>query len=93
MNPMILLAQADPDVATGFGWFAGASAAVMIVILLVGLAATAFWLWMLIDALTNETDPTQKLVWALVIFFFPFVGAIVYFAVRKAGRTRTPTVG
>ena len=93
MNPLILLAQAEPDVATGFGLFAGMGAAMMIVMLILTLACAAFILWMLVDALANEPDPMQKLVWAVVIFLFPLIGAIVYFAVRKSARTRTPTAG
>ncbi len=56
--------------------------------LIIALVLGAFWLWMLIDALTNTAlDSTMKLVWVLVIFFLPFVGAIVYFFVGRKGRT------
>jgi len=53
---------------------------------LVGLGL--FWLWMLIDALTNASlDPTMKIVWALVIFFLPFIGALAYLFVGRKGRS------
>ncbi len=40
----------------------------------------AFWLVMLIDALTTQKlEPAQRALWALVIFFFPVVGAVLYF--------------
>ena len=66
--------------------FFGLGAFGLIVALLVG----AFWLWMLIDALTNRAlDSTMKIVWALVIFFFPFLGALIYLFVGRKGR---PTV-
>jgi len=46
------------------------------------LAAGVFWLWMLIDVLTKQSE--DKIVWALVVFFFNLPGAIVYhFVVRK----------
>jgi hypothetical protein len=42
----------------------------------VGLVLAAlvfiFWLWMLIDAIKYERDDTQKILWALVIFFLPW---------------------
>ena len=71
----------------------GGAAAMMILFCLLALAATAFWLWMLVDALMNEPDTNQKILWFLVIFFLHFVGAIIYFAVRKAGSMRRPDVG
>jgi Phospholipase_D-nuclease N-terminal len=71
------LAQTSGNAA---GWFAGFGLAGLLV---AGLL-TVFWLWMLIDALTNASlDSTQKIVWAAVIFFFPFIGAVVYFFVAR----------
>jgi hypothetical protein len=54
----------------------------LIFIFLMFLAAGAFWLWMMIDVLTRQSE--DKVVWALVVFFFNLPGAIVYhFVVRK----------
>ena len=53
-----------------------------------------FWLWMLIDCLMKETDTTQKIIWALVIFFLPCIGSLIYLFVRKIPRgkaTGTPS--
>jgi hypothetical protein len=50
------------------------------------LAASVFWLWMLIDALTNEPTTNDKLLWFLVIFFLHFIGALIYFFVRRPQR-------
>jgi hypothetical protein len=55
------------------------------------LAAFVFWIWMLIDAITNKglTD-TEKLIWVVVIIFVHFIGALIYFFVgRPKGRTAT----
>ena len=43
-----------------------------------------FWIWMLIDAITNKalTD-TEKIVWVLVILFLHFVGGVIYFLVGR----------
>ena len=70
----------------------GGAAAMMILFCVLALAASGFWLWMLVDALVNEPDTNQKLLWFLVIFFLHFVGAIIYFVVRKSGAARTPTM-
>ena len=46
----------------------------------IGLAVLAFWIWMLIHAITNKglTD-TERIVWVLVIIFVHFIGALIYF--------------
>lgn len=88
MNAFTLFAQAAPDVGDAAGLFGGAMA-VMVLFWIVGIAATIFWLWMLIDALANEPTTEQKILWFLVIFFLHFVGALIYMFVRKSGRTRS----
>lgn len=51
---------------------------------LLGLLYFIFWIWMLIDAITNPAlDDIEKLIWVAVIFFLHFVGPIVYFFVAK----------
>jgi hypothetical protein len=52
-----------------------------------------FWLWMLIDCLMKETDTTQKIIWALVIFFLPCIGSLIYLFVRKIPRGKTTGTG
>jgi hypothetical protein len=81
MNTMF--AQA---VSGGSGMF-GAVGGLLTVVL--GLATFAFWLWMLIDALTNKgLVGTEKIVWVLVVILLPCVGSLIYFFVGrpKAGR-------
>ena len=57
--------------------------------ILIGLAATLFWVWMLIDCLTNEPSVgNDKLVWALVILFLNGLGALLYYFVRRPQRER-----
>ena len=85
MNALTLFAQAAPDVGEAAGLFGGAMALV-VVFWVIGIAATIFWLWMLIDALANEPTTEQKILWFLVIFFLHFIGAFVYLFVRKSGR-------
>jgi prolipoprotein diacylglyceryltransferase len=58
--------------------------------LMVGLAVLlgfAFWLWMLVDCATKESDQgNTKIVWIIIIVFTNFVGAIVYFLVQRPRR-------
>ncbi|HLH53703.1 MAG TPA: PLDc N-terminal domain-containing protein, partial [Verrucomicrobiae bacterium] len=53
------------------------------------LACFAFWLWMLIHAVTNKgIGNGEKIAWVLVIIFLPFIGSIIYFFVgRPKGRS------
>ena len=49
-----------------------------------GLACFAFWLWMLIHAITNKGLPDgEKIVWVLVVIFLPFLGSILYFFIGR----------
>jgi hypothetical protein len=51
------------------------------------LAATAFWIWALIDAIQNpRLDSNERLIWILVIILTQFIGALIYVIVgRKKG--------
>jgi hypothetical protein len=83
MNALTLFAQAAPD--GGAGLFGGA-VALIVVFWIIGIAATIFWLWMLVDALANEPTTEQKILWFLVIFCLHFIGAIIYLFVRRSSR-------
>ncbi|HZZ29379.1 MAG TPA: PLDc N-terminal domain-containing protein [Pirellulales bacterium] len=55
---------------------------------LVILAASIFWIWMLIDALVNpRLEGVEKLIWVLVVLFLHFLGAILYFVIGRQQRT------
>ena len=48
------------------------------------LAAFAFWIWMLIHAVTNKgLGDGEKIAWVLVIFFLHFIGALIYFFIGR----------
>jgi Phospholipase_D-nuclease N-terminal len=81
MNETFLILAQAADNAAGFFFGLGA------VGLIIALLCSIFWLWMLFDALTNASlDTAMKLVWALVIFLLPFIGAVAYFFVgRRTG--------
>jgi protein-S-isoprenylcysteine O-methyltransferase Ste14 len=54
------------------------------VIIALALAGTVFWLFMLIDCLTKESD--QKVAWVLVLVFLHALGAIIYWWMRYRPR-------
>ncbi len=54
---------------------------------MIGLAATAFWVWMLVDCLMKEpSEGNDKLIWALVIVLTHWIGALIYYFVRRPQR-------
>ncbi len=71
---------AGPATAAGLGlWF--------LLIAALGFAMTIFWLWMLVDCLMHEpSQGNDKLIWALVILLTNWIGALVYFFVRRPRR-------
>jgi hypothetical protein len=85
VNPLLLLAQAAPEVevdrllAGGLCLFVFAG--------LVSLASFVVWLWALIDAIKNPAlDSNERLIWVVVIVFTSLLGAVIYFIL---GRNRS----
>jgi hypothetical protein len=55
----------------------------------IGLAGLVLWIWMLVEVLTRETDEgSNRLIWALVIVFTHWIGALIYLLVRRPERIR-----
>lgn len=80
MRSMLLLSQPQANsMNDGFG--------ILLILGIAGmcLAAFAFWLWMLIHALTKQPSGSEKLVWVFVIVLLPFIGSMIYFFVRFLG--------
>jgi membrane-associated phospholipid phosphatase len=60
-----------------------------LVILLLAVFGTVFWIWMIADCATKEKDP-DRLIWILIIIFTHILGAALYFFVRRPVRMATP---
>lgn len=57
--------------------------------LALSLAALGFWLWMLIDCATRELDTgNEKITWIIIIALTSWIGALVYYFVRRPERIR-----
>jgi hypothetical protein len=56
----------------------------LLIAVVVGLAAFAFWIWMLVHAITNKglTDG-EKIAWVLVVLFLHCLGALIYFFIGR----------
>jgi len=52
-----------------------------------GVGATAFWIWMLVECATKEpSEGNEKLIWVIIIVFAGFIGAAIYFFARRPKR-------
>ena len=63
------------------GIFAGGFGLIVLLV----LALSVFWIWMLVDCITSRLPSTEKLIWVLVILFTHILGAILYFAIARGG--------
>ncbi|HEY6401508.1 MAG TPA: PLD nuclease N-terminal domain-containing protein, partial [Blastocatellia bacterium] len=60
---------------------------ILIGTIVLGALSTAFWIWMLIDCITKEPGQSNdKTLWILIIIFLHFLGATLYFAIRRPKR-------
>jgi prolipoprotein diacylglyceryltransferase len=56
---------------------------------IIAILGSIFWIWMIVDCATNEpSGSNDKIVWLLVIIFVHFVGALIYYLVRRPERLR-----
>lgn len=59
----------------------------ILAIVLIALLGTIFWLWMLADCATKESNQERsKIVWLIVIALTHEVGALIYFFARRLRR-------
>ncbi|MCX5672829.1 MAG: PLD nuclease N-terminal domain-containing protein [Planctomycetota bacterium] len=71
--------EVQPDMAMG-----AAGCVFSAIFGLVALAALAFWIWMLIDAISRTpSEGNTKLIWILVIVLTGIIGALIYFFVQR----------
>jgi Phospholipase_D-nuclease N-terminal len=57
----------------------------LLILLLIG--GLVFWLWILVDcAIKESVEGNTKVIWILIIVFANFIGAVVYWLVRRPQR-------
>ncbi len=58
-------------------------------ITLIAIISSIFWIWAIVDCAVNEpSGGNDKIIWLLVIIFVHFVGALIYYIVRRPERIR-----
>ncbi len=61
------------------------------------IAALAFWIWALVDAIRVPDDSMyqagNKLIWVLVIALAQFIGAVIYVAIGRPKAGAVPRQG
>lgn len=66
----------------------------VVLVLGVGLLGTLFWVWMIVECATKEpSEGNDKLVWTIIIVFTHFIGALIYFFVRRPQRISESMAG
>jgi len=62
----------------------------LLLILVFLLIPAVLWIIALVDVLKSDfSDSTNKLIWVIVIFLFPIVGAIIYFIIGTKQKIKT----
>jgi hypothetical protein len=58
--------------------------ALLLLLIPLGLAMFAFWLWMLIHAAQNKgLNDGEKVAWVVIIALVHFIGALLYFFIGR----------
>ncbi|GCE11210.1 PLDc N-terminal domain-containing protein [Tengunoibacter tsumagoiensis] len=59
------------------------------VFFLIVIGGTVFWIWAMVDCVTNESsNSNDKIVWLLIIIFTHLIGAFIYLLIRRPERIR-----
>jgi len=62
---------------------------VSLLFLVLGVGGTIFWIWTIVDCATKEpSGSNDKIVWILIIVLTHWIGALIYFLVRRPQRIR-----
>ena len=63
----------------------------LVVIGLIGFffLALAFWIWMLVDCISNEpAEGNDRFIWVIVIALAGAIGAVIYLIARRPARKK-----
>jgi hypothetical protein len=62
----------------------GVVVAFWIFVAIIATLTTVFWIIEIVDIVRREfPDPLLKIVWVLIVIFFHFLGALIYYFVGK----------
>ncbi|PLY09989.1 MAG: hypothetical protein C0626_07215 [Arcobacter sp.] len=54
-----------------------------LIVSVIPLLLLGIYIYILIDILKSEFDGANKLIWLIVVFVLPFVGAILYYFIGR----------
>lgn len=58
---------------------------IILIVFIISLPLTAFWVWMLVDAVKRDFE--NKVAWIVILALTSFIGAIIYyFTIRRAAK-------
>lgn len=58
-----------------------------LIIFSISILLAIFWIWMIIDCATKEPNQgNEKIVWLIIILLANWIGAAIYFFVRRPKR-------
>jgi len=52
---------------------------IILVMILLSFFVVVFWIWALIDCLASRLTVAEKILWIVIIVFFHFIGALLYY--------------
>jgi hypothetical protein len=59
----------------------------LVLAFVIGILGAGFWIWMLVECATKESETgNTKVVWAIIIVFTNMIGATIYYFVRRPQR-------
>jgi hypothetical protein len=68
----------------GVGWLC-----CMLPFVIINIAGIAFWVWMIVDCATKEpSEGNDKIVWLLIVILTSWIGALIYYFVRRPQRIK-----
>ncbi|HEV8284905.1 MAG TPA: PLD nuclease N-terminal domain-containing protein [Chitinophagaceae bacterium] len=60
----------------------------LIFFMAVAIAVLAIWIWTLLDIIKDHSkNSVEKLVWILLVIFFPFLGTLLYVIIGRSRKT------
>lgn len=79
------------------GGFLGAGLGIILLVIVLGIASTIFWILMLVHAIKHDVE--SKALWIVLMVFTGLIGALIYyfavkrdFDMRQAGGVMSPTM-
>tara|TARA_Y100000310_G_C20646620_1_gene797013 strand:- start:344 stop:817 length:474 start_codon:yes stop_codon:yes gene_type:complete len=69
-------------------WILALPITMVLFCLFIVVSVVVLWIWALIDCLRSKKDTAEKLLWIVIILFFPFIGALLYLLIGTRGGTK-----